>query len=248
MKRKYERPPVTEVACQLIFESSAWDPTIPGLFYDKVRDKYPIKRAIQKVGIEVNLSGQAATHQLRKEADTMQFVNEKDARIVQISSDLVVINQLRPYPESFELWKPVIVKMFDLYRTLATPKRLSGLSLHYLNQIVIPSEHVNLPDYFQIFPKIPKTLEDHGNYFLRLEAASRYKGHKLIVTFGSAPVPGPQTSAHILDLFDQYEFQDESGFNALDEKLKEAHDNIESAFEESITEKSRQLFGEGGKS
>ncbi len=242
MRREYSNPPIMEAACQLIFEGSIWDPTIPGQFYDKIKHTYPLKRAIQKMGLEVNLAGPPTT-QFRKEGDLMRFVNEKEARIVQLSRDLLIVNQQRPYPASFELWKPAIIEMFEHYRALTAPKRLAGLSLHYLNQIVIPGFQVNLPEYFQVFPRIPQALEDHGNFFLRLEAVPEHLQHKLIITFGSAPSADPGNSPHILDIFDQHEFPDESGFITLAGKLDEAHENIQSAFEHSITDRARALFG-----
>jgi len=42
--RKYRKPPVVEALCEIYFAGSNWDETVPGRFYDRVKDNFPVKR------------------------------------------------------------------------------------------------------------------------------------------------------------------------------------------------------------
>jgi len=40
MGHKYPNPPVIEALCEIYTTGSARDPTAPGLFYERVRDRF----------------------------------------------------------------------------------------------------------------------------------------------------------------------------------------------------------------
>ena len=84
----------------------------------------------------------------------------------------------------------------------------------------------------------------HGAFMVRVELPRQKGGHTVIVTFATAPAKEPGTIAHLLDLYDI--FQPESGISleSVRDEVQTAHDNVESAFEGSITECLRALFEE----
>ncbi len=79
---------------------------------------------------------------------------------------------------------------------------------------------------------------------MRVEIPPKRKGHQLIITFGTAPAESPEVSAEMLDLYDIFSAPQALSFDNIDKYIVEAHENIESAFENSITQKSRDLFEE----
>ncbi|MBI4566163.1 MAG: TIGR04255 family protein [Planctomycetes bacterium] len=60
--RKYRNPPVIEALCEIYFAESAWDDTIPGRFYERVRDRFPSTKQIEIHEAEVSFhtGGKAA--------------------------------------------------------------------------------------------------------------------------------------------------------------------------------------------
>ncbi len=104
-ERRYERPPVVEALCEVYFTGSSWDPTTPGLFYERVRKEYPQKsQAAHQVGFEIQLSpGQAESRQLPIET-RMRFARSDNSRVLQLARDVLIVNQLLPYPR-YEEWR-----------------------------------------------------------------------------------------------------------------------------------------------
>lgn len=105
MSRSYANPPVVEALCELFTAGSAWDPTIPGLFYAHVREQFPKRRQARDMGLELEFGPEATAARLTRGEPRSQFSREDGSRMIQVAPDLVVVNQLRPYP-AFEDWRP----------------------------------------------------------------------------------------------------------------------------------------------
>lgn len=241
--RRYRNRPVVEALCELFFLESEWDQTIPYAFYERVHDRFPTKTQLEQMGVEVQLGPKEAGAKLLAGSPRIQFSREDGSRMVQVAQNLLVVNQLRPYPK-FEEWKPTVSEMLSLYRELAKPKGVDRLGVRYINKIVIPAPAFRMEDYFRIYPEIPPELGSaHGRFLMRLEIPPKHDGHQLIVTFGTAPAEGPESSSELLDLYDVVP-AGKADFDNIDRRIEEAHANIEHAFESMITDQARALFAE----
>jgi len=241
--RKYRKPPVVEALCEIYFAGSNWDETVPGRFYDRVKDRFPVKRQreIQEAEVAFAGSGEAAAS-VRRLPPWMQFLSEKGDRLIQLGRDLLVVNQLRPYP-SFEDWEPVIYAALEVYRDLAQPKGVARLGMRYINRVVIPEPRILMEDYFTVYPHLPREMgEEHGRFMVRFEVLSRKSGHGVLVTFGSAPPSNPSEIVHLLDLYDIFKPSDMLPLDQVPTEVQTAHEDVEVAFEGSITQRLRQLF------
>lgn len=242
-RRKYRKPPVYEALCELFFSDSTWDDTIPGRFYERVKGSFPIKEQKEAFQAEVAFSraGEASAG-VRKMPPRMQFCTSSRDRIVQVGQDLLVVNQLQPYPH-FEVWEPVIYSMLDVYRDLAQPKAIARLGVRYLNRIVVPAPRIRMEDYFTIYPQLPMELGDtHGPFMLRLEVPDKRPDSAIFITFASTPSEGPDETAHLLDIYCVRGAGVPGGSEQVREVVREAHEAVEIAFESSITERLRRLF------
>jgi len=241
--RKYRKPPVVEALCEIYFAGSNWDETVPGGFYDRVKDNFPVKRQreIQEAQVAFAGSGEAAAS-VRRLPPWMQFLSEKGDRLIQLARDLLVVNQLQPYP-SFEDWEPVIYSALDVYRDLAQPKGVARLGMRYINRVVIPEPVILMEDYFTVYPHLPRAMgEEHGRFMVRFEVPAPKRGHSVLVTFGSAPSHESNEIVHMLDLYDIFKPVDMLPLDQIPMEVQTAHENVEAAFEGSITERLRQLF------
>ena len=242
--RKYKNPPVVEALCEFFFSGSKWDSTLPGLFFEKIKDNYPKKRELEQIGVEVNISKNMQGSKVMHGEKRIQFVKEDNSQLVQIERDLLVVNQLKPYPK-FEDWKPAVDKMLNFYIQLADPQGIRQLGIRYINRIVIPTNKFKMEDYFYLYPEVPQSLESmHGRFMMRLEIPPKHKEHLLVITFGTAPADSPQTSVEMLDIYDIFALPQPLSTSDVDKYIIEAHENIEVAFENSITNKTRELFEE----
>ena len=244
MRRRYRNPPVTEALCEVFYRGSEWDLTIPGEFYEHFRERFPKKRQRSEVEIQVQVGPGMPSAFTKPMEPRSQFEQEDGTRLLQVGRDLVVVNQLKPYP-SFDEWRPVVLEAAGLYQELARPAAIARIGVRYINQIQVPESAFKMEHYFQLHPEIPAALgPGHGRFMMRVEIPPLHKGHLLVVTFGSAPSDGESSQALMLDLYDMVTEPGEADVSDLDEHLAEGHDNIERAFESIITDAARELFQE----
>ena len=240
--KRYKNPPVVEALCEIYFDESKWDGTLPGLFFERIRESYPKKREWRQ--IRVSVSKETTETRVQPGERRIQFLKEDGSRLIQIEKNLLVINQLKPYP-SFEDWKPVVHKMLKHYSEIAQPKGIKRMGVRYINRIIIPAVKFKMEDYFSLYPEVPESLGAmHRKFMMRLEIPAQHKAHRLMVTFGTAPPELPETSAEMLDIYDIFASPKPFPTEDIDKHVIEAHENIERAFENSITSKARELFGE----
>jgi uncharacterized protein (TIGR04255 family) len=241
--RRYEDPPVVEALCEIIFDGSVWKGDIPDAFHERIRARFPARTPVARVGAEFEIAPQQASARVTQGEPRWQFARDDRSMIVQLERDLLVVNQLRPYPR-FEEWRPVVVEMLAEYRALAQPKTITRLGVRYLNRVVIRETTFDIEKYFRIYPEIPNELNPHGNFLLRVELPPVHQGHELIVTFGDAPPEEPNAVAMLLDIFDNSPKWNADAFELVERRLDEAHSNIVAAFESAITSEARKLFRE----
>ena len=241
--RKYKKSPVVEALCELIFEGSQWDETIVGQFYERVKDKFPIRRPVEMRKAEITLSGDEPTAGILRLPPQTQFLNTTGSSLVQIRKDLLAVNQLRPYP-NFAVWEPNIYSALGSYWELAKPQGVKRIGLRYINRIVIPQD-VPLPmeKYYNIYPSIPTTWKDeHGPFMIRVQLSCEQKGHSVLVTFASTSSEKPSETEHVLDLYGIFQAETPLEESAVRKETRIAHENVNKVFEGSIKDDLRMLF------
>jgi uncharacterized protein (TIGR04255 family) len=201
-ERHYPRSPLVEALCEIYFTGSRWDATTPGLFYERVRGDYPQKSEMAMVGVEVQVTpGQAETRSLPVEP-RMRFARDDGSRLLRLSRDLLVVNQLLPYTR-YEEWREVVHTARGVYRQLAEPAGIDRLGVRYINRVNVPGSGIRMEDYFRVYPEVPQELgEAHGPFLLQLLLHSVCRGHQLTLTLGLSLPQQPGTTSVLLDLYD----------------------------------------------
>ena len=247
--RKYRNPPVVEALCEIFFTGSNWDDTVPGRFYDQIKKEFPHKRQqeIREARIELGSTGEAATS-VRSLAPRIQFSSEKKDKLIQLSRDMLVVNQLRPYPR-FEDWEPILQKALEIYWKLTNPKGIQRIGVRYLNRVLIPLARIKMQDYFTVYPNIPTAAgNSHGTFMVRVEIPHQKGEHSVLLTFGTTPPDQPGQSAFMLDIYDSFTPDAPVPQKKVREEILNSHYNVETAFESSITERLRDVFDREEKS
>lgn len=244
-KRKYKNPPIVEALCEIYFRGSKWDQTIPGLFYEKIKAEFPNKSELKGVNVHLQVKD-GAPRTLATEAPLRQrFSAQNNSKMVQVGENLLVINQLQPYPNSFEDWKPKIFEMLTLYRDLVSPESIEKIGVRFINKIKIPETNYPMEKYFQIYPKISTDLAAfHGDFLMRLKIPPPNQRHELLLTFSTTPKDEDGRDALLLDIYDVVNPASKDVFSEVKKVVDEAHSNVEHAFEKSISDEARNLFQE----
>ncbi|NLI56111.1 TIGR04255 family protein, partial [bacterium] len=99
MEREYKNPPLVEALCEFQFiPLQPYDSTIPGLFYEKIKEEYPEKQ--EQVGINFQLQATEKGFEqkiIQNFPPKIQFFKSDKTSLVQIARELLVINCLKPY-------------------------------------------------------------------------------------------------------------------------------------------------------
>lgn len=244
VRRRYGNPPVVEALAELYFEGSNWDLTVPGSFYEQVKAQFPKKGQADLLEIQLQIGQGGAQTRMASPESRVVFRNDDESRLVQVGRDVLVVNQLHPYPH-FEAWSRVLLDMLAVYRQVAQPTATAKLGMRYINRIEIEVAHALIEEYFNVYPAIPKEIgEWHGDFLVRLQLPTRVTGHELLLTFGKTTPELPGNQAFLLDLYDVIPLGGLASFDMIEEHLRDAHENIEWVFEHTITDATRAVFGE----
>lgn len=232
MGRKYAAPPLFEALVEFSFSGSKWDSTIPGLFFERIKNSYP------------TISRSKAPNSSNERDERTIFHSNKGNQVIQIGRDILVINHLRPYPEKFENWTPEIFQILSHYLALVSPSNFQNIGVRFLNKIEVPGTQFPMEKYFRLFPSFSKELAaSHGDFLLRVVIEPKIKEHNLLITFSGEDPARIGFGNFLLDLYDQ------TNVTTLDLKMierivYEGHENVEHAFENIVTDESRLIFKE----
>lgn len=240
MGRRYKNPPIVEALCEFRFDpDSPWDLTMPGLIYEKVRDTFPKRHQVKvvDVGIAPQTLGRV------RATDRVQFLDEDEKALIQISPHFLAVNHLEPYP-SWEEFLPLIESGLEAYRGVADPKDIHRIGLRYINRIEFAEQRIDLEDYFEFYPFVgPKLPQLFGPFIVGIQVPYDDR-HILKLSLTMAHTETPNTIAVALDLDYSLVKPGEVALDNVFEWLSVAHDRIEDAFEACITDRLRQIFGE----
>lgn len=240
MGRKYKNPPVVEAVCEFrLSQNTPWDLTVPGIFYEKIREDFPHRE--QRVASQVELAHEPQSFQQRiKTFEHILLLSEDRKRIVQLGPRLLVINVLRPYP-TWQGFKPIIEKVWKILLEIVEVKGLERIGLRYINEIKIPEQTFEPEEYFEFYPYIGKGLPQKLASFI-VGAEFLYEGEDDRCRLQLTPAIGG--NALILDI--DYFLTNLQNVNSewVMDWIEKAHSRVEEIFEGCITDKLRAMFEE----
>ncbi|MDI6802850.1 MAG: TIGR04255 family protein [Bacteroidota bacterium] len=242
MNRKYKNPPIVEALCEIQFISEKpWDLTIPGLFYEKVKELFPIREQQLGIGVLFKPTQTGIEHKIEQAPPRMQFFKTDRSALIQVAPDLLVINQLTHYP-TWSKFKPTIIENLDIYNKIASPKSVKRIGLRYINKIIFAKESIELSEYFELFPNVPRELpQSQTDFTIRLEIPY-LENDRMLITLGKSYPKNNEGVSIILDLYYISFNQESINIENFSNWLEHAHGSIETAFEACLKDKTRISF------
>jgi len=169
-----------------------------------------------------------------------RFTSRDEKEVVQFRIDGFTFSRLQPYTK----WEQVLdeaKRLWELYRSKASPQAVDRIAVHYINRLDIPSPLRDLGDYLTAPPVLPETLpQELSQYLLRLLVHENDLAAGIIQALVKSP-----KRAHIgiildIDVFKVSEggINDESIWPTFD-RLRELKNRI---FFGLITEETTRLF------
>lgn len=225
------------------------DITLYGLIYEKIKHKFPQKRAIVGVGLQPYLPQEGEVketiHTTPPQINFLlrgQFRKTDESAILEVGSNVLVVHKLQPY-STWSDFKSMILENFGIFRELVSPRGFRRISLRYLNIFEFEQKNVELEHYFYFRPHLHSFASTARSFYIKAEYPFEDANEALSLTLASI-IPSKQDALAILLDIEYAMLKPE--YVPLDELeiwLEKAHDNLEKAFESSITDATRELLG-----
>lgn len=246
MGKKYKNPPVLEALCEFQFiPKQPWDLTVPGLIYERVKENFPDKQQQIGIGLQLRPTEKGIEHKVEPAPPRIQFFKSDKTALIQVAPDLLVVNQLKPYP-TWSKFKPMIIDSFNVYKDVANPKGFRRIGLRYINNLNFSTEEIELKDYFKYYPFVPDNIpKPLGSFLTRVEFPYENGKENLILSLGSILSQKQNNTSLVLDIDYAMISPEYISFDNIPEWLEKAHERIENIFESCITDKLRNIFEEG---
>ena len=244
MGEKLKNPPLLEALCEFRFQpDDPWDWTVPGRFYEKVKDQFPLREEVRGVSIHVDArSGMSTPPTVSPQR--IRFKNSANSAMLQCGPRFLAVNQLQPYSR-WEAFRALILEAFEKYVSVVEEITLARIGLRYINRIALsageaPSEKIT------VFPAFPKPLQKPAPaFFQRYELQYEEPPRGTLLHQTGVAREGDKTFV-MLDLDHVSEDVEElAKHETLSSWLDAVHDRIYDAFVASIPQDLYRRFKGG---
>lgn len=243
MPQKYSNPPIVEAVCEVRFTpETSWDLTIPGLMYERLRKDFPIKEQMAYQEFEIGPNQLMDISKSIKQGQRMVFRDTRRNRMIQLGDKVLSMHVNKPY-KSWTEYRESIHRAYSTIMELVPDPTISRIGLRYINQIHIPGKTIELENYFNFRPFIGGGLPQNIiNFIMGCVYPFENERDQCRVQLVSGVSDEPTSSLEILDL--DYYLVTPNGVDANQvlSWIDDAHREIESIFEASITDATRELF------
>ena len=236
VRRKYDNPPIHKVIFEIQFILKSPDPTIPGMFYDKIKKKYPDKHDGRGIYIKTKASEKGEFKNEVGLVQHVQFFKKDRSSSISLRSDMLTI-KCSKYNEWGE-FKKEIMEVLNYYKSIAEIKGIRSVLLRYINKINLDIPVSKLYNYFNYYPKIPNEYSKISESF-QIHTRVPYNDNRLILILAKIPY---EKNTIFYDIGYVLSTPERITIDKIQEWLEDAHEKIEDAFEAGITEECRKLF------
>lgn len=167
---------------------------------EQFKDEYPKFQVqlIEEHQLEQQLD-QPSKHSAKRGVQALQFLHDDGKQLVQVRANGYSFNRLKPYT-GLDDYLLEIERTWRLFLALASPVKIQGIQLRYINRIELPSKtNVELADYLTVCAKIPADDELNFLGFLNQRTAvERTTGHVVNAVIATQPLG----AGHLPVIFD----------------------------------------------
>ncbi len=239
---KYSNAPIREAIFDIRVDSLGVSniEKLKGI-HEFISDSYPVKQERIKFQGKIELKNEKENKPFSTSIEGFVFKSKDNKKQVQIRLDGFTFNLVGPYSD-WDEFSSEALRLFQIYVDELKPNKITRIALRFINSIKIPTPFGDFSDYIINMPPIPKCLpQTFSNFFMRIEVPYDDKGTNVILTETMEPT-STNYLPFILDI-DAYRRGDFKIDNKiLINEFSKLRDLKNSTFEDSITDKTRDLF------
>lgn len=236
MYKNYKNNHLVEVNCgfQFLDDSSNWDSTYFGQFYDLIKTN-GFNEKIERKGIQVTIkddknstSSKIASQEIEEQ---VIFKNSKNGLAILIAKNRISFHSIKNYSNWQSFSKDFILPNLEKYFSLGLGKGMYRLNVLYLNKFSI-SNDAKTSDYISFFNEI----ENCGNLVEIDNNFRRVFNHNSLTLLIKGSRNQNNSDVINLECGSFFEAANVNNDN-VEEIMSLAHEPIRDLFENSITEK-----------
>jgi uncharacterized protein (TIGR04255 family) len=239
----YKNPPLIETVFEVFFVPENWSSVIPGLFYTKINDKFPVISKVD-LGLEFTLTNDGVRLD-KGNNEITRYANENGDTLIQLAPHFLSVNKLPKYDSWVSYFDIITMAVEALVGTLQI-KRIRNIGLKCINRIDIDNLDIqNLKKYLTIFPSIPEqldNLESEPAFLLKYE--KRYKDIDEILSI--SVFTSSKTNEQKAPIVIEFHRFNKKGLNIIAYKdwIEKAHIQLKESFDLCFTELAKEKFDE----
>nr|WP_276603573.1 TIGR04255 family protein [Nannocystis pusilla] len=232
----YSNPPIVEAVVEFGFETRV-SSEVAARLRERFSSEYSgVAQTQRRVALQPNISGSEIT----ATATTLQEVHllpSKDGkRVVGLAEHSLSVHVLAPYP-GWTAFLSDVRAAFSTFGEIAGPVKLLSVGVRYIDRIVVPAT-TSLTELFTILPPRPNAMPDLLSAFHVVLQSQDTAKVRSVLALTSAESEDPNESVVLYDLNLLRSEPSES----WETDLQHLHARQREIFEQSITEKTRELF------
>lgn len=240
--RHYAKAPITEAVLDIQVETVA-TPVAFDAMHAAEGERYPRYEALQAAtgqlmigpdNVPIASASSTPIGHLARAADGLQVYQSRTIGFA--------FSRMEPYPH-WAVFRDEARRLWDTYRAIAQPSRITRLALRYINRIDMPLPVKDFGMYLRTAPQLsPDINSGLSAYFMQLNVPLPEFDAESVINQTIIPSPRPEAISVVLDI-DVYKlvgmpFENDQLWEIF-EQLRDAKNKV---FEACITNETRKLF------
>ncbi len=243
---RYAHPPIVEAVVEFRFAGGleVSDELLASLRAALSQDYPGETRISNQIQMQAQLGEAGLSAAAQSSVHKFLFPSADGLRLVGVGHRSLSLHVLKPYP-GWPDFKSRVETALDVYRETVAPDAIVGLAVRYIDQVVLPADpDLILAEYFVGLPARPAAMPGGlASFHVVTQAVEPETATTAVLTLasGQRTLEGGATVLYDLNLIRDCS-EPPVGFEGWQEPLDELHTRQRDIFEQSITEKTRELF------
>jgi uncharacterized protein (TIGR04255 family) len=195
---------IIEVDCVFSYSAGTnWDLTVPGTFFEGVKERFPIKETLRgkRLMVKTDASAQDGFQPQVSGWDRIRFLSKDRADSITLDERTLWVSKAKP----FDNWQTMIDTIGYAYKKLAevtVPEGLDRIGLRTIHKIEVPMKKFEFETYFNFRPTLDGELSKLPvvGFFLGVDTVFNDARDICRMQFTPAVPEKEYSSAFILDL------------------------------------------------
>jgi uncharacterized protein (TIGR04255 family) len=168
---------------------------------------------------------------------------ESDDGMITVTANRISISHYQPYP-SWRNFSGIIERAYDAYLSVVRPPTIQRIGLRYINEIQFNAPSVGLSQYFTYYPNLGLDLPP-SVWNVQMSVDFAYYDHRDLARLQLQTITGANGTAVavLLDIDYFLVIPGAVSLTGTRHWLDQAHAEVNSIFEGSITDSTRVMFG-----